>query len=390
MTQDIWDISPKKKSLILPQKTVVQAHVEETPLPIEPMEGYFKEEVQVQEIEIPVMTDRMNEGNMLALTETINEKEMIINSSEILKPKPHVPDFRNDKLIISYSTPISKMFYKNNEIEHCPAFIKAIMSGYDMPSNETMDGGNLFETLVLGGGRDWKQTLQLTRKKVSQTQKNLALKKGLPEPQPEMRLDEIRIRMQADVTKINFFKRKIQIFPGLNTQVQVFKRFSDNVIVTGHLDLVTPIIWEDKLWQSVIDVKATQNFTTFGHYAWDDIEQMDVTQAILYWWLCQDIDYSINPMLKALKDAGMWFDENLRFFYYVVNYKCSVEKLRSEFIPLNLTPGKIRDLKELIRKCAAAIEHYEATEYLANPKYDRCLVCPLRNDCKFCIKYQTA
>lgn len=328
MTQDIWDISPKKKSLILPQKTVVQAHVEETPLPIEPMEGYFKEEVQVQEIEIPVMTDRMNEGNMLALTETINEKEMIINSSEILKPKPHVPDFRNDKLIISYSTPISKMFYKNNEIEHCPAFIKAIMSGYDMPSNETMDGGNLFETLVLGGGRDGKQTLQLTRKKVSQTQKNLALKKGLPEPQPEMRLDEIRIRMQADVTKINFFKRKIQIFPGLNTQVQVFKRFSDNVIVTGHLDLVTPIIWEDKLWQSVIDVKATQNFTTFGHYAWDDIEQMDVTQAILYWWLCQDIDYSINPMLKALKDAGMWFDENLRFFYYVVNYKCSVEKLR--------------------------------------------------------------
>jgi hypothetical protein len=388
MTQDIWDLSPAKKSLILPQKTVIQAHVEETPLPEEPNEGFYRDEIQVQEIELSVMTDRMNEGNTLANTATLEERENIINSSEILRPKPPVPDFRQDKLIISYSTPISIMFYKNNDQPHCPAMVNALLNGYNTPSSETMDAGKLFETLLLGGGRGGEQTTQLRRKEVSQKAKNDALKKGLPEPKPEMRIDEIRIRLQADRSKVIFFNKKIQILTGLNTQVEVYKRIG-NIIVRGTLDLFTPILWENKIFWTIIDTKITMDFTSFGKYCWSDPSNIDITQPVLYWWLCQDIDYSINPMLKAMFPDEQQFPDLMTMFF-VANYKCREELLRSEFIPVEITVIRIKELQEVIRKTVATIEMYEKEGFLANPDYNRCKECPLINECQFAIKYQTA
>lgn len=320
--------------------------------------------------------------------------ELETKESEKIESMDPIADLwkKSGDIIVSYST-IDKIFYKGNEIPHCPAKIYGRTIGLEEPPTEPMMAGSLFETLLLGGGRDGKQTMQIKRKQVSQKAKNEALKKGLPEPEPEMTIDEVRIRQQVDRSKIFFFNHKINIMEGINTQVPVYKIYN-GIKIWGHLDLFpTPIIWNGEERLAVIDTKLTGNLSSsFGKYCWAQPDQIDITQAIVYYFLLEDIDYSINPYLLKIFGKERQF-QDLIFLYYVADYKVAMDKLDCKFFEVTKTPARMQEIKETIRKTHATLEMYQEQGWPANPHYDLCKNCvqnfKAAGNCQYAINVQT-
>ena len=191
---DIWDEEVPKKTSIM-KKMEEELNVKFVPL-------------SVSNEPIPEITDDDIEESNIEINTVVKEEKKKIHIDTVFDESSIADIYKkNNKPIVSFSL-TDKLFYKGNEIPHCPAKIKAYLDGKQERPTEPMKAGNFFETLLLGGGRDGQQTLQLDRKQVSQKAKNDAIKAGLPEPEPEMRIDEIRIRHQVDKSKIIFFNHK--------------------------------------------------------------------------------------------------------------------------------------------------------------------------------------
>ena len=308
---------------------------------------------------------------------------------DIEKAEPDIDKspFKDDDIVISSSL-VSEMFYKGNEIEHCARKIHgAYFLGIKTPPTESMEAGNLFESLLLGENRDGKQTTQIRRKVVSQKAKNDALKAGKPVPEAEMRIDEVRIREQVERAKILFYNSKVNVFPGINTQVPVY-RVWNGIKIQGHLDLFpTDIVWKGEDCQAIIDVKLTAARASIQvtPYCWLTPNEIDITQPLIYRILLMDIDFSINPYLRKLfQGKEVQMKDDLKFFYFVADYRPGKDKLTgldnplwSDFFEVELTPSRIRDTYEVIRKTNVLMELYKENDYPENPEYERCKKCLL-------------
>ena len=361
---DIWDEEVPKKTSIM-KKMEEELNVKFVPL-------------SVSNEPIPEITDDDIEESNIEINTVVKEEKKKIHIDTVFDESSIADIYKkNNKPIVSFSL-TDKLFYKGNEIPHCPAKIKAYLDGKQERPTEPMKAGNFFETLLLGGGRDGQQTLQLDRKQVSQKAKNDAIKAGLPEPEPEMRIDEIRIRHQVDKSKIIFFNHKIQVVPDVNTQVLIYKKIGDDILIQGHIDLFpTPIVWNGEEKVAIIDTKLTGNLSSsFGKYCWGTPEFIDFTQALFYFELVDGIDYSINPHLVKMFGKEMQFD-NVIFLYYVADYKVSEDKLQCTFFEVSKTPDRMVELKETIRKTAYALDMYRKQDYPANPVFELCKNCIL-------------
>jgi hypothetical protein len=413
MTQDPWDlpIEPKKsikvvktereatetlpspKQVFVPTQTIKQAT--EDVWANDDEESTQKKEGKFDILDMPVTDkDFIDEVNFEIFEAILKEKEMLDSKPEPSTDLDPISKQWKDSgdIIVSYSTS-DKMYFKGNEIPHCPAKIYGKLIGLEEPATDPIKAGNLFETLLLGGGRDGAQTTELERKQVSQKQKNEAIKKGLPEPEPEMKIDEIRIRHQVERSKIFLFNHKVSIFPNINTQVPIYKIYK-GIKIWGHLDLFpTSIIWNGEERIACIDTKLTANLTSsYGKYCWGSPEQMDITQPLMYYFLLEDIDYSINPYLLKILGKERQF-ENLIFLYYVADYKVAMEKLDCRFFEVLKTPERMQEIRELIRKVHASLEMYKKQGWPASPHYDLCKSCVQNfkagGRCQFAINSQS-
>lgn len=275
----------------------------------------------------------------------------------------------------------SKVLSKGEEIDFCPAKVRAyILEGKDEFSTDSMEKGNFYESLLLGSSRDGTKVLQLERKKVSDKAKREATKKGLPPPEPEMRVDEIRIRTQAQMSEIKLFNHKVQIVKEFNTQVPVFKIWN-GIFLEAHLDIFpTPLCLDldkpDDIRIACIDTKLTIDLdSTFPPFCWGKPEEIDITQALMYYFMLEDIDYSINPYLLLINQKERQFPD-VQFAYFVAEYR-SDERMKSEFFPVRKTDMRMNEIKEIIRKTASIIEQHNETGWPENPSYNKCKNCPL-------------
>lgn len=384
---DPWDIPFIKRSIItkqekqeperafVPSKTIQQIHIEESPFIIsDDPNPYGIQKFSIIDVETTEGFDDINmEINTIIRAE---QEEVVVEKKDegFIDNSPAKNWKKEGHIVISYSL-IDKIYFKGEEIPHCPAKIYGDMIGLKTPPTEPKKAGNLFETLLLGGGRDGAQTHQLRRKKVTAKAIREAIKKGLPEPQPEMTIDEVRIRLQVEKSKILFFNHKIMVINNVNTQVPVYKIWN-GIKLWGHLDLFpTSIVWNGYHRTAIIDTKLTANLaSTFGKYCWGYPEGIDFTQGLMYFFLTEDIDYNLNPYLLKLFGRERQFND-LVFLYYVSDYKVAEEKLRNKFFEVLKTPDRMKELKETIRKCHANMEMYQDQGWPANPTYDVCKDC---------------
>ena len=289
------------------------------------------------------------------------------------------PEFINQSLI-------KKFYHNGNEKEHCPQ--KELNA--EFIETEPMTNGKYFETLLLGGSAKGDSVTDLRRKKLSKDQirQNIINKnEGRPLILGEKRIDQIRIEQQVEIAKMVAAKHQMSIFPGINTQIKVSKRWEkdDDIILRGEFDLFPTGIYSkkyNKYLMSLVDLKLTGDIdSTFGAYCYGVPKDLDPLQGLFYQYLVYDLDYELNPHLvdlfpKHLADKAR---EELHFYLWIFDYK--KQQLGNRFIPVVYDKLQEAYLFESIRRTLSLIEKYNDIGWNTNPSSDLCSKCSLKDTC---------
>lgn len=258
---------------------------------------------------------------------------------------------------------------EDGELYYCPRYVNAAFFEKTAPEKQSpaMMKGNYFETLVLGSCRGGKKITDLPRKsltKVQESENLLAKEKGESLPHiGEKTLDQERIEQQAVIFRLAATQLRMKVVlegENKNTQIPVYKQWDKypneypDVTVRGEIDIYnTPVFFDDDHYpKAVVDLKLTANIhNKYGRYCWGKPEYMDHTQGIVYTYL-----------------TGM------PFFYLVFDYKPNPEW---KPVYVRMTPTRLAELHECIRKIAEKITSHDAFGWEPEPDYNRCRYCPL-------------
>jgi hypothetical protein len=255
------------------------------------------------------------------------------------------------KPVITVSQSLIKSYlYKEDEIENrCPRkiYVQYVLGLRSEPTIPMMRG-LLFEDLCCGTNNN---NIELPRHKRN-GKKTVAHKRV--EEQAHIFKQWLRDRSEGNA-----------VVNEINSQIKIYKRWpiDPDIILSANIDIFPVIIQEIdkdigevKYVVSIIDLKFSQDITTtFGKFAWGNIKFMDHTQAIMYLYIVQDIDYDLNDALnpgnnlrgltKPIKDI---LDSGLhQFRYYVADSKPNYQAKAYRYI---LKPGDFTMLNESIRK----------------------------------------
>jgi hypothetical protein len=267
-----------------------------------------------------------------------------------LERDPKTGDIIN--LYVSQSL-IKKFFFKGNERDYCPRFIKEVyVNGSQVvPSTESQLKGLYFETLCLGETTSGSSVTDLPRKKNG-----------------EKRIEQVRIDEQALKFPLVLKHNDMKVLSKHERKVGIFNSsFPFNVFITGELDFTTPITFKGKYIPKVVcDLKLTKDISSdFGAFAWGDPARMDHIQGDIYSWL--------------------W---GLPFFYAVFDYKSSIRE--HDIIPVNTIEyqeafghnekyeearQRRQDTNESIRKTISLILDYELNGWIRKRCPDHCRLC---------------
>jgi hypothetical protein len=296
------------------------------------------------------------------------------------------------------SSLVKMMFFCGNPRPHCPTYIRALMEKKIVSTpTEAMRKGSFFETLGLGSGAMGQSVEDLPRKALTKNQERdnrIALSKGQPQIYyGEKTIDQIRIESQAQTFKRECSRLGVAVVPPYNTQVQIYKQWSEDVMLVGELDIFPTLLMREEPELVIVDLKLTQDLTsTFGEFAWGDYESMDKFQGFLYLYLVRDIDFALNYEMGSINlqeiitsSVQSMINRNLiKFYFWVFDYKRDWSKLGNKFFPkggITLTKLIENEVNETIRKTVALLEMYEKTGWQPNPcsQCDKCtLECELR------------
>ena len=257
------------------------------------------------------------------------------------------------QLIVSSSL-IKELMYRGNEIDYCPNYIynKYVLNEEMTVVSDAMSKGSYAETILLGGGARGKSTLDLPR-----------LKNG------NKSIDQMRIDSQMELAKVLAVKKQMHIYPKVNTQIPLFKKIN-GVLCRGELDIFPTTIINDegKLCVAIVDLKLTADLNTLknfqsGEALWGDYQNMDDTQSLMYLHLVRDIDWELNSHIdEDLKRMIMSIDQDeIRFFFWVFDYKKAIESLNNKLFEEIWTPLKKREIEERIRKVNSIFEYNNKT-----------------------------
>jgi hypothetical protein len=268
-----------------------------------------------------------------------------------------------NNLVISSSL-ITTLFHTGTQKEDiCFRKIKALhFDGVGSMSKPVQQYGIFFETKAIGSGaRDSVHDLP---------RKNNGGKQAVQE----------RLEHQVQQLRFGQIEHFINIVPNVNTQVPIFKRWSEETMLRVTLDIFpTTIRMEDELIPyAAIDLKVTKDLDSdWGNYAWGRPETMDHTQLVMQNYMFRDFSekhnmeavnrglINIHTMEEAFKD--------LPVFYWVFEYGT---KLRNQIFKVEVTDDRLRELKETIRKTEVLIWEQEK-QFGWEP-------CPTNSNCQFC------
>lgn len=269
------------------------------------------------------------------------------------------------------SSSLIKSLFNHNNLREDICFKKIHAQFFEkvrsIPS-EPQSYGLYFETKALGSGARNSKLEDLTRKASGE------------KTAVQQRLDD-----QVEKLKLGLIEYFIQIVPEVNTQISLFKRIDESVIIQATYDIFpTPIYYRSEILPiAAVDLKVTKDMDNdFGEYCWGRPEDMDHTQLVLQNYILREFDITLNQRLspEAFR-RGLIRNEMLdRFndvpvFYWVFEYGL---KMRNQLIKVNIDPLKLSDLKEVIRKVSVLCwEQDNRLGWPAIPEYNNCKLCPL-------------
>ena len=295
---------------------------------------------------------------------------------------------KEKKLIVSASL-IKDLMYNGTEIDYCPNYIyhKYLTDTEVMKPSDAMIKGSFGETILLGGSARGKSTPDLERKRNG-----------------EKTIDQERIEAQC-MNAENIMKlRNMNLIKGVNTQVLFFKNVildrgngeKETVLCRGEFDwFPTTFINDDgELEIANIDIKFTgdlrtvKNFGT-GEALWGNFEEMDDTQALMYLYLIEDIDWNINnhisPDLKKL--ISSLSEHKIHFYFWVFDYKRPITEIENKFFKVEFNPFKRREIIERIRKTVSIFDfHNKMNDWEKKIPCKSCGNCILECEIKNRIK----
>lgn len=281
-------------------------------------------------------------------------------------------------------------------LDFCPKQVYEciILRKYQRKS-EPMLCGQYFETGALGCTMTGDAVTDLPRKLLTKKQigeNKIAEYEGRPPVHVgEKRVSQIRIDQQILNWKRVCAEYGIEVNPGVNTQVEITKRFNQrsDVLLRGHLDLFPAYMMVgDKRTLCIIDTKLTDDINgTYlnpakgAKWAWGRPEDMDHTQAVMYYELVRNLDFDLNPKLRDIITPEMLHDieaNDFIFVYWVFDY--GSDNLDYKPVVVTWTPAKRAELMETIRKTISTIEYYNENGWVPQPDFSRCKSCPV-DDC---------
>lgn len=341
---------------------------EETPIPKEP---------EIVEV------NPKNEQIIEALNAQLNED----SDEDILMDD--VPDHVEPGLVGQFylsQTLIKELTNKLGMEKHfCPKRIFHLYIAKDFKSRRTepMLAGLYGESLILGSSAKGDTTkYSLPKNKTS----------------GKMRVAEERILMQVERFKTIASTYQINIIPGINVQVPIFKKFG-NVMLRGEMDIFpTSVVWNDELSLAIVDLKFTGDVnSTFSKFSWGDPEAIDYLQGDFYHYLVRDFDLDLNikhghefNQRVGYKNLFTPFvnkviaDGELKFIYVILGYQKA--DLNNQLLMLNRAftdPNNkiIREQETIgrIRKAIAILNHEHVKGWLSSPEREECSKCPLNS-----------
>lgn len=287
------------------------------------------------------------------------------------------------KVIVTQSL-IKRMFQHGVPVEYCPKSVyeHTLNNSIDFVS-ESMDKGNYFETLCLGGGFEGKQVTDLKRK--VNGEKTL----------DQTRIDTQHLRFEQLKKKYN-----LHIIPGFNTQRTIYKKFPEpfdghEIILRMDTDVFPTLMDTNsrKGLMSTIDLKLTKDIKTgWGMFNWSDAGSMDHIQAYMYHEGMIDIDPELNPeLVEAIQEMGLSMETyealEKHFFYWVFDYS---PQQNVKIIEVKYDTLKQKELYESIRATASEVIFNTNSERWndTKPSKENCGYCAL--DCPFRYSKESA
>jgi hypothetical protein len=284
---------------------------------------------------------------------------------------------------ISY-TLISQVLYNGNVIDHCP---RRVYWEYLSPvkfkdETDPMIEGQFFETLAIGSGRDGAAVTDLRRNQ----------KTG------EKRVIQERIEYQAIEFKRIARQKEMKIhndknFSNVQWPIRMRWEKDPEIIIEIHPDIVlTPYtIKTDNENISVlatVDTKLTGNLSNdWGKFQWADISKKDLLQAHLYTYVIMNFDKEWNKQLEPdLPWDDLFNDQvmnllNPQSYVFVYAIFESAKTLNHKFHIETYKEINIKQMHESIRMAIEIYRRMARDGYPANPSFELCKNCPIRNKC---------
>lgn len=267
---------------------------------------------------------------------------------------------------------VKKFFFKGEPRPHCAKQIKECDIDKTVERPPTIDilKGIYFETMVIGGSAHDKGLEDLPR-----------LKTG------EKSASHKRIDEQVEAFTRLCFERQVSIYKGINTQVPIRVNLNSEFYLEGIMDVFpTTFLDKNKLRLAVVDIKMTGSLdTTFGEHCWGAVQHKDDIQDKAYNYLVRNFNIEDNPHLESLISEhvlDLCHTGNVSFYYWVFEH--SPKKgtpLRQMVVEGVYNQQKQSELFESLRKTISYIEMYDKMGWPAQPDYDICKTCPLKETC---------
>ena len=245
--------------------------------------------------------------------------------------------FTKNGTIILGSTFLKAFSAEDDDEVLCPKKLHAIFITGEEKSlqTESMYRGHYFEMKCLGV-RNWKE-IDLPR-----------LKNG-KKSAAHQRIDQ---QIESFVQFCNDYNIKIE-----GTDRILSHKLSDHIVLQTQQDFYGTMNGEPY----VFDLKLTGDVNnTWGKFSWGEPSKMDHTQAFLNSWLCEQND---DPR---------------KFAYLVFDYS---PRMGKKVITKTVRSTDYSELENKINFVLRSILVYEDEGWPAQPSYEQCKSCPLKNKC---------
>ena len=276
------------------------------------------------------------------------------------------------KIVISSSV-LKALFVHGNEREDIcwrKFHAKYITKEVKFAPSEVQLYGLYFESQALGSSAGGETYDDLPRK-------NNGDKRSI-----QVRLDEQLVNLRAGQVE-NY----INIVPGINTQVSIYKRWLDSkdIFLRATYDIFpTTMLYKNQILPVVsVDLKTTKDVEgDWGEYCWGTPENMDHTQLVMQNFMVKDFDVELNrkanPLLfekGIIKDEVIHHFDDLPVFYWI--FETGLKK-RNKILKVSVDNTRTAELQEVIRKAISIIMDNETIHgWEPLPKYENCKNCPL-------------